>query len=54
MIPELMAHESALQGGALLDIPDFGAAPADWEEITYEYKDSYDNMEKYYDVECMH
>ena len=54
MIPGLMAHESALKGGALLDIPDFGDAPADWEEITYEYKDNYDDMEKYYDVECMH
>ena len=26
-IPGLIAHESALQGGALLDIPDFGDAP---------------------------
>ena len=26
-IPGLIAHESALQGGALLDVPDFGDAP---------------------------
>ena len=30
MIPGLVAHESALQGGVLMDIPDFGDAPADW------------------------
>lgn len=28
--PGLVAHESCLQGGALLDIPDFGVPPADW------------------------
>lgn len=26
-IPGLIAHESALRGGVLLDIPDFGDAP---------------------------
>ncbi len=41
MVPGLMAHESALQGGKLLDIPDFGEAPADWEKLTFEIKDYY-------------
>ncbi|MBQ8814060.1 MAG: Gfo/Idh/MocA family oxidoreductase [Lachnospiraceae bacterium] len=36
MIPGLIAHESALQGGALLDVPDLGDAPADWERLTFE------------------
>ncbi len=27
MLPGLVAHESALQGGALLPIPDFGDPP---------------------------
>lgn len=27
MVPGLMAHESALKGGVLLDVPDFGDAP---------------------------
>lgn len=31
--PGLVAHESALQGGALLPVPDFGRPPADWPEI---------------------
>ncbi len=38
MVPGLVAHESALQGGKLLDIPDFGGAPEDWEKLTYEEK----------------
>ena len=42
MIPGLIAHESALQGGVLLDIPDFGDAPADWEKLTFEKKDYYE------------
>lgn len=43
MIPGLVAHESALQGGKLLDIPDLGDAPEDWERLTYEKKDYYNN-----------
>lgn len=42
MIPGLIAHESALQGGVLLDIPDFGDAPANWEKLTFEKKDYYE------------
>ena len=42
MIPGLVAHESAIQGGKLLDIPDFGDAPDDWEKLTFEKKDYYD------------
>lgn len=42
MIPGLMAHQSALNGGELLDIPDFGDAPADWKRLTYEKKDYYE------------
>ncbi len=29
-VPGLVAHESAMQGGVLMDVPDFGDAPADW------------------------
>ena len=43
MIPGLVAHESALRGGELLDIPDFGEAPAEFERLTYIEKDYYDN-----------
>ncbi len=42
MIPGLIAHESALQGGVLMDIPDFGDAPADWEKLTFETPDYYE------------
>ena len=42
MVPGLVAHESAMQGGVLLDIPDFGAAPEDWEMIDMEPKDYYE------------
>jgi hypothetical protein len=31
--PGLIAHESCKQGGALLDIPDFGTPPSDWEKL---------------------
>ena len=51
MIPGLIAHESALSGGVLLDIPDFGAAPDNWERITYELKDNYEDTSKMYEVE---
>lgn len=43
MVPGLIAHESALKGGELLDVPDFGAAPEDFERLTYEKKDYYEN-----------
>ena len=40
MIPGLIAHESALRSGELLDVPDLGDAPADWERLTFEpYED---------------
>ena len=42
MIPGLIAHESALKGGVLMDIPDFGDAPADWEKQTFETPDYYE------------
>lgn len=42
MISGLVAHESALQGGKLLDIPDFGEAPDEFERLTYEKKDYYE------------
>lgn len=51
MIPGLIAHESALRGGELMDIPDFGEAPADWEKLTYETKDNYEDMSKFYQPE---
>jgi hypothetical protein len=30
-----VAHQSALQGGALLEVPDFGQPPSDWPRLTY-------------------
>jgi hypothetical protein len=42
MIPGLIAHESALKGGELMDIPDLGEAPADFERLIYEKKDYYE------------
>ncbi len=42
MIPGLIAHESALQGGKLLNIPDFGDAPADFERLEYTRKKHYE------------
>ena len=35
-IPGLVAHQSALQGGVLMDIPDLGNPPEDWEVLDYE------------------
>lgn len=51
MIPGLIAHESALRNGELLDIPDFGSAPDSWEKISYELKDNYEDTSKFYNVE---
>lgn len=45
LVPGLVAHESAMQGGKLLDIPDFGDAPEDWERLTFEKKDYYENCD---------
>ena len=45
MVPGIMAHESALQGGALLDVPDFGDPPADWERLTITKKDYYEDYD---------
>jgi predicted dehydrogenase len=33
--PGIVAHESALQGGQLLDVPDYGQPPADWPLLKY-------------------
>jgi predicted dehydrogenase len=33
--PGLIAHQSALKGGELLAVPDFGEAPADWPALSY-------------------
>ena len=30
-LPGLIAHQSALQGGAVMEVPDLGDPPADWE-----------------------
>lgn len=35
-IPGLVAHQSALQGGVLMDVPDLGNPPEDWEVLDYE------------------
>ncbi len=43
MVPGIIAHESAMQGGVLLDVPDFGEAPADWQRLVYDTPDYYEN-----------
>ncbi len=53
MIPGLIAHESSLKGGELMGIPDLGDAPDNWEKLTYEVKDNSEDMDKYYEVECL-
>ncbi|MBR2322853.1 MAG: Gfo/Idh/MocA family oxidoreductase [Clostridia bacterium] len=35
-IPGLIAHESALKGGVLMDVPDLGNPPDDWEVLDYD------------------
>ena len=35
-LPGLIAHQSALQGGKVMDVPDLGAPPADWEVLPSE------------------
>lgn len=35
-IPGLVAHESALAGGQLMDVPDLGEPPADWEVLDFD------------------
>ena len=34
-LPGLIAHESAMQGGILMDVPDLGDPPADWPVLDY-------------------
>ena len=41
-LPGIIAHESAMQGGKTLKIPDVGNPPADWDLITYEKPEYYD------------
>ena len=36
-IPGLVAHESALAGGALMDVPDLGDPPKDWEVLSHDH-----------------
>lgn len=36
-IPGLVAHQSALQGGVPMDVPDLGEPPADWEVLDWEH-----------------
>ncbi len=33
MIPGLIAHESAMNGGVMMEVPDLGEPPADWERL---------------------
>lgn len=37
-IPGLVAHQSALNGGVLMDVPDLGNPPEDWEVLDYDKK----------------
>jgi hypothetical protein len=46
MIPGLIAHESSLRDGELLDVPDLGDAPKDWARLEYTKKDYYEEEEK--------
>ena len=34
-LPGLIAHQSALNGGVVMDVPDLGDPPADWEVLDY-------------------
>ncbi len=43
MIPGILAHASALKDGILLDVPDFGDAPKDWERLTFEPIPAYED-----------
>lgn len=43
MVPGLVAHQSALKDGELLEVPDFGEAPAKFERLTYTKKDYYED-----------
>ncbi len=51
MIPGLIAHESALKNGELLNVPDFGGAPENWDKITYELKDNYEDSSRFYETD---
>lgn len=42
MIPGIIAHESALKDGLPMEVPDFGDAPKDWEKLTFEPVDYYE------------
>ncbi len=42
MIPGIIAHESALKDGLPMEVPDFGDAPKDWEKLTFEPIDYYE------------
>jgi predicted dehydrogenase len=35
MLPGIIAHESAMRDGEVLDVPDFGDPPADWTVLDY-------------------
>lgn len=35
-IPGLIAHQSALSGGVVMDVPDLGNPPSDWEVLPYD------------------
>ena len=36
MLPGIIAHESSMRDGMLMDVPDFGDAPADFARLTFE------------------
>jgi predicted dehydrogenase len=42
-LPGLVAHQSAMQGGKVLDIPDFGEPPADMEVLSLDREVNEDN-----------
>lgn len=45
-VPGIIAHDSAVQNGKTLEIPFLGNPPEDWERLTFERKDHYENIVK--------
>ena len=45
-IPGIIAHDSAVQGGKTLEIPFLGNPPEDWERLTFEHKEHYEDEQE--------
>lgn len=42
-LPGIIAHQSSMEDGKTLKIPFIGTAPSDWERLTFEKKEYYEN-----------